>query len=116
MKKKFIVLLLCVNTLGIALTAFLGMKYGKETVMFNMEQNASAYSYSIDMCSLVDAIESESEMDIGISAPKEYSEAVKAQLTEPCTVEEIVKLFLATDPGYAGRAVEKFGVSVLLEK
>lgn len=116
MKRINKLVLVAVIALGLAITAIASIEYGKEVAVLNMESNASYTVYDIDECSLVDAIESESEMDIGISAPKEYSEAVKAQLTEPCTVEEIVKLFLATDPGYAERAAEKFGDSVLLEK
>lgn len=105
-----------VITIGLTITAIASIEYGKEVAMLNMESKASYTVYDIDECSLVDAIDSEEELDIGISAPKKYSEAVKAQLTEPCTVKDVVRLFLVTDPGYAERAVEKFGDSVLLEK
>lgn len=67
----------------------------------------------INEVKLVDLIESEDSMDVGIGASQQAIDTVKAQISEPTTVTELVELFLQSDPDYAKRAFAKYGYTIL---
>ena len=67
----------------------------------------------INEVKLVDLIESEDSMDVGIVASQQAIDTVKAQISEPTTVTELVELFLQSDPDYAKRAFAKYGYTIL---
>ena len=52
-------------------------------------------------------------MDVGIGASQQAIDTVKAQISEPTTVTELVELFLQSDPDYAKRAFAKYGYTIL---
>lgn len=75
--------------------------------------NALGDDNQINEVKLVDLIESEDSMDVGIGASQQAIDTVKAQISEPTTVTELVELFLQSDPDYAKRAFAKYGYTIL---